>query len=235
MKTVHRACTAEVLDKLTANGQPYDVLIGIADVETGDVILYEDPEGRQIARYVASVTFGHDFQLNIIEGSEQDFTLVALSAAPATVLEALFAAGSILIGIGLEIHDKQVYLIHDPQYLPVLACEPIEPQIILETLKISDWPDGCFSILFMAKATDVSTGRPVINIVEHTVMAMTKIEGADVFVEVDDRFLRTGKIRDKFGRMLEPYFGAGPDVGQKDEELDQATLDEVNDIVGGIE
>jgi len=232
VKTVTRLCTPEVLDKITANGQPYDVLVGVSDIEKNDVIVYEDPEGRKTARYADNIAYGHELNLHIAEGSEQDFTIMGLNASPASVLEALFASGSIMIGIGMEIHEKQPYLIHETQYLPVLACEPIDPTVLLETLKIENWPDGCFSILFLAKAMDVSTGRPVLQITDYTVMSLTQMQGADVFVEVDQRLLRAGKIRDRFGRYLEPYFG-DPHARQNDEELDKATVDEIGEIIAG--
>lgn len=82
-------------------------------------------------------------------------------------------------------------------------------------------------------------GRQTVEIAEYSVLALTRQQDVDVFVEIDDRLLRVGKIRDRFGRQLEPYFGQGAQEGSNarssDLELDSAVVDKVNEIIGESE
>jgi hypothetical protein len=235
LQHLRRPCTKEMFDRLAVSGQSFDIRPGNLEIREGDIITFEDPDGREITRRIDTVLHSRDLP-TVAENTDQGFFVIGLAISAASILESAFALGGVVFGFALERRSGTTSFKQEPQYLPVLVCDAVDPEVVLNALSIDTWPDGCFSVLVAAKLGASEAGRQTVEIAEYTILALAPHQGVDVFVEVDDRLLRIGKLRDRFGQHLEPYFGQNvpgeDDAGQSNLELDPATLDQVNAIIG---
>jgi len=238
MAKIPRHCSRELLDLVASNQQAFDVQAGRVELQEGDLLEFDDQQGHQVVRRVDSILYSRDL---LHEGEEdQGVTVVGLSRGTVGPLGTAFGGNGIAVGFALERHQGKTDVATPPQYLPALVCPPIELDVVLEQLQVDHWPDGVFSILLSARVPPrPEAGRLSVEVRETLVLALTRQQDVDVFIEVDQRLLRIGKLQDGYGKDLDPYFGqedddaAGPRAG-----LDaEAPLDyfEKGDDPGGVE
>jgi hypothetical protein len=215
MATITQKVSTEEMRRIAVGRQPF-VVVDEHAVTEGDLLAFEDPEGRSLVRRVETTI---DLIEDIIEDSIVRVTVAGLSAGTKGPLDAAFGGGGILIGFAIEKRQGQVEIAQAPQYLPALVCIPIDLDQALEQLQVPRWPDGVFSILLSAQLIS-SVGRLTSEVREFQIFTLTRHDNLDVFCELDHRLLLEGKLQDVYGKTLEPYFGqpevddaAGQDIG----------------------
>lgn len=101
LQHLRRPCTKEMFDRLAVSGQSFDVRPGNLEIREGDLITFEDPEGREITRRIDTVMHSRDIPLTPGE-TEQGFYITGLSVSAASVLETAFALGGVIFGFAIR-------------------------------------------------------------------------------------------------------------------------------------
>jgi len=233
-----RVCSPEMFLRVTSDRLPFDVRVGRLEIQEGDTITFQDPDGRTTIRRVDMVLYSDD--LENLEGA--GCTVTGISRGLAGPLACTFGGGGVSVGFGIERRAHSTEIIQGPQCLPALICPPVDPRAVLDQLHDGDWPDGVYTILVAGQTCEPEAGRIAVTVREHLVMTLANVGGTDMFMEVDQRMLQQGVLQDMYGKTLAPYFGQEPDqededaTGPQDRGNDPAEMDdsEKGDNQGGL-
>lgn len=225
--------------RVTSDRLPFDVRVGRLEIQEGDTVTFQDPDGRTTVRRVDMVLYSDDLENPEGVGC----TVMGISRGISGPLACTFGGGGVAVGFGIERRNHATTVIQGPQCLPALICPPVDPQAVLDQIHEDQWPDGLYTILLAGQACEPEAGRIAVTVREHLVMTLTSVGGTDMFMEVDQRLLQQGVLQDMYGKILAPYFGQEPD--QEDEDAarpqdgrdDPSSLDDSEESInhGGVE
>lgn len=226
-QTIRRKVDTETYEAIASGFRSFVSVAEQEEVVEDDWFVFveviDDSPNREVYRQVAEVVHYEDVDLYIASFKPPEFE----------TLEGIFNQGNFVVGHSLVKENGEVKQVYGPVCLPIQASPFVNPLQINEFLGTAVWPDGQYSILILASASPVETGKQDISVKETNILVRTMKtvgeEEFDMFVATDIRFLSAGLLRDLMGQPIEPYIGEienGPD------EVDQTDLDRIDEIAG---
>lgn len=228
---IRRKCNTELYEAIASNRRTFDIRVDHEDVQVDDFYTFvetvDDEPQREVYRRVSYVVRTKELPETVQEdAARHGLAIVGFVPAEYGSIEALLADGGIVVAFALEIQDVGQYtVLEGPAILPILASPRLNVHQIGETIGVSVWPTGQYSVMIGCHLGPIENASQDIIIQEIIVLVRTLENGDDKFVQVDHRFLLAGSLRNLQNIPVKPYFGE--DDGSTNEELDQATLDRV--------
>lgn len=202
-QTLRRKVDSETYQDIASGTRSFTICLPDEDVQEGDFFVYvemqEGKQGREIYRKVSCVV------------EHEGLVVAGLVPVEQGALEGLFAGGAIIVSYAVQKLEGNAAVVGRPAFLPPLAAPYVNPHQANDFLGVAVWPDGQYSIMLRCTFKDTDEGvRQGVNIDEVIVMVRVQRtigeETMDQLIAVNHHFLMTGKLKDEFGNVVEPYF-----------------------------
>lgn len=230
---IRRIVDPKTFDAIAAGTQTFEIVRGNIDIAPDDYCTYLEqlPEGsekapRSVLRRVRSVISTDAAGIPNDELARYGATVVGFGASQYTGLELLLQEGSNVVAFAVAKYGDDVEVVEGPAYLPPLNCPAVPAASFLDTMETALWPAGHYSVMLQVRFRDVMPGARVdADVVDSIIMVRSQHDDRDVFVMVDLRYLRLGKLKDLANNAVMPYFGDdGFDEADPIEETEPAAL-----------